>query len=112
MKLKPRAIPRIKLNIKRCKGEFVDGIYQEKEENKLEILAGIQPYNGIRLTSDRDLQRIKSSILLFSNDEFKFNDTFIYQELLYKIKYVDPYYLGKIAHFESIAFAYDEDFDK
>lgn len=110
MRVKPRAIPRTKLNIFRYSGDYVDGIYQELSENKLELEASIQPYNGIRLVNDKDFQYINSSIQLFSNDEFKLNDTFVYNNITYKVKFIDSYFLGKLAHFEIIAFSYNEEY--
>nr|BFD33726.1 hypothetical protein GTC16762_33450 [Pigmentibacter ruber] len=107
MKLKPRAIPRVKINIIRKEGKLIDGIVEEIIKENIEIELGIQPYNGIRLMNDKDLSKIKSSIQVFSDNEIKLNDEFIYNNIVYKIKYIDQYYLGNSARYEAIAFSYD-----
>ncbi len=107
MKLKPRAIPRVKINTIRKEGKLIDGIVEEIIKENIEIELGIQPYNGMRLINDKDLSKIKSSVQIFSDKEIKLNDEFIYNNIVYKIKYIDQYYLGNSARYEAIAFSYD-----
>ncbi|WP_397599126.1 hypothetical protein [Silvanigrella sp.] len=107
MKQKPRAIPRLKINITRKEGDLIDGVFEEIVKENIELYLGIQPYNGMRLINDKDLSKIKSSVLVFADKEIKLNDEFIYNNIVYKIKYIDQYYLGNSARYEAIAFSYD-----
>lgn len=98
-----------KFIVTRSVGDFVDGIYRINSNNKIELYATCQPYNGNRLTIDRDLQNIKSSIILISDlkNEFKIKDKFNYNDLDYEVKIIEKYDIGRSAHFECIAFSYE-----